>query len=428
VVDKDAALKYHAEGRPGKIKVVPSKPTVTAADLSLAYSPGVAEPCLEIARDPEDVYRYTAKGNLVAVISNGTAVLGLGNLGALAGKPVMEGKGVLFKRFADIDVFDIEIASTDTEEIIRTCQLIAPTFGGINLEDIRAPECFEIERRLIETLDIPVFHDDQHGTAIISGAALLNALLIQDKKITDVRVVFSGAGASGIACAKLYKDLGVPAENILLCDTKGVIYEGRSDGMNVYKQEFARKTRARTLEDALKGADVFVGLSQAGAMTGDMVRSMSARPIIFAMANPDPEITPDEVAAVRSDAIVATGRSDYPNQVNNVLGFPFIFRGALDVRATKINEPMKQAAVHALAELARRGESVPEVVRRAYPGEEMGFGPKNIIPKPFDPRVLMYVAPAVALAAMETGVARTPVEIPVYRDRLVQRLGEISSL
>ncbi len=428
MVDKDAALKYHAEGRPGKIKVVPSKPTVTAADLSLAYSPGVAEPCLEIARDPEDVYRYTAKGNLVAVISNGTAVLGLGNLGALAGKPVMEGKGVLFKRFADIDVFDIEIASTDTEEIIRTCQLIAPTFGGINLEDIRAPECFEIERRLIETLDIPVFHDDQHGTAIISGAALLNALLIQDKKITDVRVVFSGAGASGIACAKLYKDLGVPAENILLCDTKGVIYEGRSDGMNVYKQEFARKTRARTLEDALKGADVFVGLSQAGAMTGDMVRSMSARPIIFAMANPDPEITPDEVAAVRSDAIVATGRSDYPNQVNNVLGFPFIFRGALDVRATKINEPMKQAAVHALAELARRGESVPEVVRRAYPGEEMGFGPKNIIPKPFDPRVLMYVAPAVALAAMETGVARTPVEIPVYRDRLVQRLGEISSL
>jgi malate dehydrogenase (oxaloacetate-decarboxylating)(NADP+) len=428
VVDKEAALKYHSEGRPGKIKVVPTKPTVTAADLSLAYSPGVAEPCLEIARDPEDVYRYTAKGNLVAVISNGTAVLGLGNLGALAGKPVMEGKGVLFKRFADIDVFDIEIASTNTEEIIRTCQLIAPTFGGINLEDIRAPECFEIEKRLIETLDIPVFHDDQHGTAIISGAALLNALLIQDKKITDVRVVFSGAGASGIACAKLYKDLGVPAENILLCDTKGVIYEGRTDGMNVYKQEFARKTKARTLEDALRGADVFVGLSQAGAMTGDMVRAMAVRPIIFAMANPDPEITPDEVEAVRGDAIVATGRSDYPNQVNNVLGFPFIFRGALDVRATKINESMKQAAVHALAELAQRGEGVPEVVRRAYPGEEMGFGPKNIIPKPFDPRVLMYVAPAVALAAMETGVARKPIEIPHYRERLVQRLGEISSL
>jgi len=428
VVDKEAALKYHSEGRPGKIKVVPTKPTVTAADLALAYSPGVAEPCLEIARDPEEVYRYTAKGNLVAVISNGTAVLGLGNLGALAGKPVMEGKGVLFKRFADIDVFDIEIASTNSEEIIRTCQLIAPTFGGINLEDIRAPECFEIEKRLIETLDIPVFHDDQHGTAIISGAALLNALLIQDKKITDVRVVFSGAGASGIACARLYKDLGVPAENILLCDTKGVIYEGRTDGMNVYKQEFAQKTKARTLEDALRGADVFVGLSQAGAMTGDMVRAMGARPIIFAMANPDPEITPNEVEAVRGDAIVATGRSDYPNQVNNVLGFPFIFRGALDVRATKINETMKQAAVHALAELAQRGEGVPEVVRRAYPGEEMGFGPKNIIPKPFDPRVLMYVAPAVALAAMETGVARKPIEIPHYRERLVQRLGEISSL
>ena len=428
MVDKDAALKYHSEGRPGKIKVVPTKPTVTAADLSLAYSPGVAEPCLEIARDPEDVYRYTAKGNLVAVISNGTAVLGLGNLGALAGKPVMEGKGVLFKRFADIDVFDIEIASTNTEEIIRTCQLIAPTFGGINLEDIRAPECFEIEKRLIESLDIPVFHDDQHGTAIISGAALLNALLIQDKKITDVRVVFSGAGASGIACAKLYKDLGVPAENILLCDTKGVIYEGRTHGMNVYKQEFAQKTKARTLEEALRGCDVFVGLSQAGAMTGPMVRSMAARPIIFAMANPDPEITPDEVEQVRGDAIVATGRSDYPNQVNNVLGFPFIFRGALDVRATKINESMKQAAVHALAELAQRGEGVPEVVRRAYPGEEMGFGPKNIIPKPFDPRVLMYVAPAVALAAMETGVARKPIEIPHYRERLVQRLGEISSL
>jgi malate dehydrogenase (oxaloacetate-decarboxylating)(NADP+) len=428
VVDKDAALKYHCEGRPGKIKVVPTKPTVTAADLSLAYTPGVAEPCLEIARDPEDVYRYTAKGNLVAVVSNGTAVLGLGNLGALAGKPVMEGKGVLFKRFADIDVFDIEIASTNSEEIIRTCQLISPTFGGINLEDIRAPECFEIEKRLIETLDIPVFHDDQHGTAIISGAALLNALLIQDKKITDVRVVFSGAGASGIACAKLYKDLGVPAENILLCDTKGVIYEGRTNGMNVYKQEFAAKTKARTLEDALRGADVFVGLSQAGAMTAEMVRVMAPRPTIFAMANPDPEITPDEVAAVRNDAIVATGRSDYPNQVNNVLGFPFIFRGALDVRATQINEAMKQAAVHALAELARRGEGVPEVVRRAYPGEEMSFGPTNIIPKPFDPRVLMYVAPAVALAAMETGVARKPVDIPSYRDRLVERLGEISSL
>jgi malate dehydrogenase (oxaloacetate-decarboxylating)(NADP+) len=428
VVDKEEALRYHSEGRPGKIKVVPTKPTVTAADLALAYSPGVAEPCLEIAADAERAYRYTAKGNLVAVVSNGTAILGLGNLGALASKPVMEGKGVLFKRFADIDVFDIEIASTDSEEIIRTCQLIAPTFGGINLEDIRAPECFEIERRLIETLDIPVFHDDQHGTAIISGAALLNALRIQGKKTEGVRVVFSGAGASGIACARLYKDLGVPSENILLCDTKGVIYEGRREGMNPYKQEFARRTKARTLEDALRGADVFVGLSQGGAMSGEMVRVMAERPIIFAMANPDPEITPDEVAAVRGDAIVATGRSDYPNQVNNVLGFPFIFRGALDVRATKINEAMKQAAVHALAELAQRGENIPEVVRRAYPGEEMGFGPRCISPKPFDPRVLLYVAPAVAHAAMETGVARKKVDILEYRERLVQRLGEISSL
>jgi malate dehydrogenase (oxaloacetate-decarboxylating)(NADP+) len=428
VVDKDAALRYHAEGRPGKLKVVPTKPTATAADLSLAYSPGVAEPVLEIARDAEEAYRYTAKGNLVAVISNGTAILGLGNLGPLASKPVMEGKGVLFKRFADIDVFDIEIASTDSSEIIRTCQLLAPTFGGINLEDIRAPECFEIEKRLIETLDIPVFHDDQHGTAIISSAALLNALLIQDKKISDIRVVFSGAGASGIACARLYKDLGVPAENIVLCDTKGVIYSGRKDGMNAYKQEFAVPTKARTLEDALRGCDVFVGLSQAGAMTQDMVRSMAPKPIVFAMANPDPEITPDEVAQVRGDAIVATGRSDYPNQVNNVLGFPFIFRGALDVRASKINEPMKHAAVQALAELAQRGEGVPEVVRRAYPGEEFGFGPRNIIPKPFDPRVLLYVAPAVALAAMETGVARQPIDIPQYRERLVQRLGEISAL
>jgi malate dehydrogenase (oxaloacetate-decarboxylating)(NADP+) len=428
LVDKEEALRYHSEGRPGKIKVVPTKPTVTAADLALAYSPGVAEPCLEIAADPEQAYRYTAKGNLVAVISNGTAILGLGNLGPLAGKPVMEGKGVLFKRFADIDVFDIEIASTDPDEVVRTCQLIAPTFGGINLEDIRAPECFEIEQRLIETLDIPVFHDDQHGTAIISGAALLNALLIQDKKISDVRIVFSGAGASGIACARLYLDLGVPLENILLCDTRGVIHEGRREGMNAFKQQFACQTKARTLEDALRGADVFVGLSQGGAVTGEMARSMAPKPIIFAMANPDPEITPDEVAAVRDDAIVATGRSDHPNQVNSVLGFPFIFRGALDVRATKINEAMKHAAVQALAELAQRGESIPEVVRRAYPGEEMGFGPRCIIPKPFDPRVLLFVAPAVAHAAMETGVARRQVDLLEYRERLVQRLGEISGL
>ena len=427
MVTKEEALAYHSDGRPGKIKVVPTKPTVTQDDLSLAYSPGVAEPCREIETNPEEVYRYTAKGNLVAVITNGTAVLGLGNIGALAGKPVMEGKGVLFKRFADIDVFDVEIDSTDTEEIIRTCELIAPTFGGINLEDIRAPECFEIETRLQASLDIPVFHDDQHGTAIISGAALLNALLITERDIADIRVVFSGAGASGIACAKLYKDLGVRAENIFLCDSRGVIYKGREEGMNAYKEEFAVDTSARTLSDALKGVDVFVGLSQAGLVSQEMVKSMADRPIIFAMANPDPEITPEAVTAVRSDAITATGRSDYANQVNNVLGFPFIFRGALDVRATEINETMKQAAVQALAELARRGEAVPEVVRRAYPDEVFDFGPEYIIPKPFDSRVLQYVAPAVAQAAMETGVARLTVDIAEYERRMVEKIGELSN-
>ena len=428
MITKDEALRYHAEGRPGKLKVVPTKPTVTQTDLSLAYSPGVAEPCREIAANPEDVYRYTAKGNLVAVISNGTAVLGLGNIGAAASKPVMEGKAVLFKRFADIDVFDIEVDSTDPEEMIKFCQLISPTFGGINLEDIKAPECFEIEKRLQELLDIPVFHDDQHGTAIISGAALINALQIVEKDIADVKVVFSGAGASGIACGRLYKDLGVRDENILLVDSRGVIHRGRSEGMNPYKEEFVADTDARTLEDALKGADVFVGLSQKGLVTPDMVKSMADNPIIFAMANPDPEITPDEVAAVRSDAIMATGRSDYPNQVNNVLGFPFIFRGALDVRAKAINEQMKQAAVQALAELARRGEAIPEVVKRAYPNEEMDFGRKYIIPKPFDPRVLQYVAPAVAMAAMESGVAREPRDIVIYERSLKETIGEISSL
>ena len=426
--EKDEALRYHAQGRPGKIKVIPTKPTVTAADLALAYSPGVAAPCLEIAREPNDAYLYTAKGNLVAVVSNGTAVLGLGNIGALAGKPVMEGKGVLFKRFADIDVFDIEIDSTDSEEIIRTCQLISPTFGGINLEDIRAPECFEIERRLSESLDIPVFHDDQHGTAIISGAALLNALHITGRKIEESRVVFSGAGASGIACARLYRDLGVSKENMLLCDSLGVIYRGRTEGMNSYKEQFAADTDRRSLGDALRDADVFVGVSQAGLVTQDMVRSMAPDPIIFAMANPDPEITPDQVAEVRDDAITATGRSDYPNQVNNVLGFPFIFRGALDVRASTINETMKQAAVQALAELARRGEAIPQVVRNAYPGESMDFGRTYIIPKPFDPRVLLYVAPAVAQAAMDTGVARVPLDIGLYEKQLQERIGEISSL
>lgn len=425
---KERALDYHSEGRPGKVKVVPTKPTVTAEDLSLAYTPGVASPCLEIEKDPDAAYKYTAKSNLVAVVSNGTAVLGLGNIGALAGKPVMEGKGVLFKRFADIDVFDIEIDSEDPQDVIRTCQLIAPTFGGINLEDIRAPECFEIEETLKRTLDIPVFHDDQHGTAIISGAALLNALEITDKKIEDIQVVVSGAGAASIACMKLYKDLGVKPENILMTDSRGVVYKGRGEGMNRYKEEFATESSVRTLKDALDGADVFVGLSMAGVVTKEMVESMASQPIIFAMANPDPEITPTEVAEVRKDAITATGRSDFPNQVNNVLGFPFIFRGALDVRASAINEEMKKAAVFALAELARRGEAVPEVVKRAYPGEAFEFGRDCIIPKPFDPRVLLYVPPAVAQAAMDTGVAREPIEIGDYAQRLVHMVGDIAKL
>ncbi|MGK0486361.1 MAG: malate dehydrogenase (oxaloacetate-decarboxylating)(NADP+), partial [Myxococcota bacterium] len=357
---KEEALAYHENGRPGKIKVVPTKPCKTADDLSLAYTPGVAAPCMEIQADPDAAYRYTAKSNLVAVITNGSAVLGLGNIGALAGKPVMEGKGVLFKRFADIDVFDIEIDSQDTEEIIRTIELISPTFGGINLEDIRAPECFVIEKRLKQSLDIPVFHDDQHGTAIISAAALLNAVMITGRHMESIKIVISGAGAAGIACSKLYKDLGVPAENLHMVDSRGVIYKGREHGMNIYKEEFAIETTRRTLSEAMVGADVFVGCSSAGIVTKEMVDSMAPQPIIFAMANPDPEITPSDVHAVRSDAICATGRSDFPNQVNNVLGFPFIFRGALDVRATQINEPMKLAAVRALAELARRGEMVPE--------------------------------------------------------------------
>ena len=424
----EKALEYHAHGRPGKIKVVPTKPCVTAEDLSLAYSPGVAAPCLAIEKNPEDAYKYTAKGNLVAVLSNGSAVLGLGNIGALAGKPVMEGKGVLFKRFADIDIYDIEVDSQDPAEIIRFCEMIAPTFGGINLEDIRAPECFEIEETLKERLDIPVFHDDQHGTAIISAAALLNGLELQDKKIEDAKVVLSGAGAAAIACAKLYKDLGVRAENILMADSRGVMYEGRDGEYNKYKAEFVVRTEARTLADALVGADVFLGLSQAGIVTKDMVKSMADRPLVFAMANPDPEITPIDARDARPDAICATGRSDYPNQVNNVLGFPFIFRGALDVRASKINEEMKRAATFALAELAKKGEAVPEAVKRAYPGESFDFGPEYIIPKPFDPRVLLYVAPAVAQAAMDSGVARKPIDLRGYEARLQQMLGEIASL
>jgi len=428
VITREQALAYHADGRPGKLKVVPTKPTATQVDLAMAYSPGVAEPCREIAREPDTAFRYTARGNLVAVVTNGTAVLGLGNIGALAGKPVMEGKAVLFKRFADIDVYDIEIDSEDPEDVIRVCQLLAPTFGGINLEDIRAPECFEIEERLVETLDIPVFHDDQHGTAIISGAALINALEITGRRAKDARVVFSGAGASGIACARLYRDLGVRRENIVLVDSRGVIHAGRGEGMNPYKADFATERPERTLAEALRGADVFVGLSSAGLVTPEMVRSMAKNPIIFAMANPDPEILPDEVAAVRSDAVMATGRSDFPNQVNNVLGFPFIFRGALDVRARKINEPMKLAAVHALAELARRGEAIPEVVRSAYPHDGFDFGVQYIIPKPFDPRVLLWVAPAVASAAMESGVARRPVDLAEYEAHLRQTVFDLANL
>jgi malate dehydrogenase (oxaloacetate-decarboxylating)(NADP+) len=428
LITREQALAYHADGRPGKLKVVATKPTETQAELSLAYSPGVAEPCREIARNPDDVFKYTIKGNLVAVISNGSAVLGLGNIGALAGKPVMEGKAVLFKRFADIDVFDIEIDSQDPDEIARTVELIGGTFGGINLEDIRAPECFMIEERLIKNLDVPVFHDDQHGTAIISGAALVNALEIAGKKIDEVKIVFSGAGAAGIGCARFYRDLGVPAENMILCDSRGVIYEGRTEGMNRYKAEWERQTRARTLADALRGADVFVGLSQAGLVTPDMVRSMAKNPIIFAMANPDPEILPDVVDEVRPDAIMATGRSDYPNQVNNVLGFPFIFRGALDVRATKINEPMKVACAHALAELARRGKVVPQIVRDAYGNENFEFGPRYIIPKPFDPRILTYVVPAVAQAAMDSGVARCKLDIVEYGHQLSKTASAIANM
>ena len=427
MITRKQALDYHSEGRPGKLKITPTKPTMTQEDLALAYSPGVAEPCREIDRDPDQVFKYTAKGNLVACVSNGTAVLGLGNIGALAGKPVMEGKAVLFKRFADIDVFDIEIDSQDVDEVVRTVELIAPTFGGVNLEDIRAPECFEIEQRLVESLDIPVFHDDQHGTAIISAAALLNALDITGRSIEDTRIVFSGAGASGLACARLYRDFGVPADHILVCDSRGVLYEGR-DGMNAHKAEFARQTSARTLADALCDADVFVGLSSAGLVTPEMVQSMAPAPIIFAMANPDPEITPKDVARVRGDAIMATGRSDFPNQVNNVLGFPFIFRGALDVRARKINEPMKQAATLALAELARRGEAVPKVVRDAYPSDVFDFGSNYIIPKPFDPRILTYVAPAVAQAAMDSGVARHKLDLVEYRHRLEPTVGALANL
>ena len=416
------ALDYHFGARPGKIEVVPSKPCRTQRDLSLAYTPGVAHPCLEIQTNPHDAYKYTTKGNLVAVVSNGTAVLGLGHIGALAGKPVMEGKGVLFKRFADVDVFDLEVDSTDPEDVIRVCMLLEPTFGGINLEDIKAPECFYIEETLKKKMKIPVFHDDQHGTAIISGAALLNALELVAKRIDKVRLVINGAGAAGIACAEHYVCLGVPRENITLVDSKGVVYDGRVEGMNPYKARFAQKTTKRTLLEALRGADVFVGLSVKGAMTPEMLRGMAERPIVFAMANPDPEITYEDALATRKDLIMATGRSDYPNQVNNVLGFPFIFRGALDVRATAINEEMKLAATHALAALTK--EDVPDSVCHAYGVERLRFGPDYIIPKPFDPRVLVWEATAVARAAMETGVAQEPVDLAEYRERLEKMLGK----
>jgi malate dehydrogenase (oxaloacetate-decarboxylating)(NADP+) len=405
---KQDALDYHSTGRKGKIEVISSKPCSTARDLSLAYSPGVAEPCLEIEKNPEDAYKYTAKGNLVAVVSNGTAVLGLGNIGALAGKPVMEGKGVLFKRFADIDVFDIEVNTENADEVIKVCQLLEPTFGGINLEDIKAPECFYIEEELKKTMNIPVFHDDQHGTAIISAAALINALEIVGKKIEEIRIVVNGAGASAIACANLAISLGVKAENLIMCDTKGVIYKGRAEGMNKYKERFAVDTNLRTLEEAAAGADVLYGLSSKGAFTKETVKRLAKDPIIFAMANPDPEITPEEVKEVRDDVIMATGRSDYVNQVNNVLGFPFIFRGALDVRATAINEDMKKAAVFALANLAK--EECPDSVCRAYGNSKFTFGREYIIPKPFDPRALLRVAPAIAKAAVDSGVARQPIE------------------
>jgi malate dehydrogenase (oxaloacetate-decarboxylating)(NADP+) len=421
VIRESEVLDYHDGGRPGKLEVIASKPCLTQRDLSLAYTPGVAIPCLRIEKDPDEAFRYTGRGNLVAVISNGTAVLGLGNIGALAGKPVMEGKGVLFKRFADVNVFDIEVATEDADELIRCVKLLEPTFGGINLEDIKAPECFHIEETLQREMDIPIFHDDQHGTAIISSAALLNALELTGKDISKIRVVFAGAGAAGIACANMYIALGVDPANVLMVDSKGVLYEGRDDAMNKYKQAYVRQTECRTIADALDGADVFVGVSSKDLVSQDMVRSMADNPIVFAMANPDPEITYPDAKAARPDVIMATGRSDYPNQVNNVLGFPFIFRGALDVRARAINMEMKLAAAHALAALAK--EEVPDAVINAYGGERFSFGPDYIIPKPFDSRVLTWEAVAVAKAAVETGVARLPIsDWDAYAEGLERRI------
>ncbi len=421
------ALLFHSSGRPGKLEIVASKPMATQRDLSLAYSPGVAVPVKAIAEDPACAYDYTAKGNLVAVISNGTAILGLGNLGALASKPVMEGKAVLFKRFADVDSIDLEIDSEDVEAIINCVRLLEPSFGGINLEDIKAPECFIIESRLKELMKIPVFHDDQHGTAIIAAAGLINALQITGRSMKDIKLVVNGAGAAAIACTELVKALGVPANNVILCDSKGVIYQGRTDGMNQWKSAHAVPTKDRSLEDAMRGADVFFGLSVAGAVTPDMVKSMAKNPIIFAMANPDPEITPEDVKAVRSDAIMATGRSDYPNQVNNVLGFPYIFRGALDVRAMTINDDMKIAAARALAALAQ--QDVPDEVAAAYGGEHRAFGAEYIIPAPFDPRLIEWIPAAVAQAAMDSGVARKPIlDMDAYRTELRGRLNPTTAV
>src|SRR5690242_1132775 len=402
------ALQFHHQGRPGKIEVVATKPMATQRDLSLAYSPGVAVPVKAIAENPDRAFDYTARGNLVAVISNGTAILGLGDLGALASKPVMEGKAVLFKRFADVDAIDLEVGTADVEKFIGAVRYLGPSFGGINLEDIKAPDCFVIEERLREMMDIPVFHDDQHGTAIISTAGIINAMHLTGRKIGDIKVVVNGAGAAGIACLELLKSMGLPNANAILCDSKGVVYRGRTAGMNQWKSAHAVETKARTLEDALKDSDVFLGLSVKGAVTREMVKSMRKAPIIFAMANPDPEITPEDVKAVRADAIIATGRSDYPNQVNNVLGFPYIFRGALDVRAKTINEDMKIAAAHAIAELAR--EDVPDEVAMAYRGQRPAYGPDYIIPVPFDPRLISRVSRAVAEAAMKSGVARRQIK------------------
>ncbi|NQU71943.1 MAG: NADP-dependent malic enzyme [Rhodospirillales bacterium] len=415
------ALAMHAAGKPGKIEISPTKPLMTQRDLSLAYSPGVAAPCLEIARDPATAYDYTAKGNMVAVISNGSAILGLGNLGALASKPVMEGKCALFKRFADVDAIDLEVGTTDVDEFINAVRYLGPTFGGINLEDIKAPDCFIIEQRLRELMDIPVFHDDQHGTAIIAAAGLINALDISGRNIKNTRLVVNGAGSAGIACIELIKAMGMPHENVTLCDTRGVIYTGREAGMNQWKSAHAIDTKDRTLEQAMKGADMFFGVSAEGAVTRKMVKSMAKQPIIFAMANPNPEISPEEVKAVRSDAIVATGRSDYPNQINNVLGFPYIFRGALDVRASTINDEMKIAAAHALAELAR--EDVPDEVAAAYSGRQLRYGQEYIIPVPFDPRLISAIPSRVAEAAAKSGVAQRPIKDPVaYRAELTARL------